>query len=302
MAGNDLFVRFWGVRGSYAVPGQNTMRHGGNTSCIEVRAKNHIIILDAGTGIINLGHRMMDEIKQADPAKPFAINILFSHTHHDHIQGLPYFAPAYHSNCVLNLFGPRTYSQDLRQSLSFNMAPQYSPIELEELHSTININNITDNHLLVFEGNAAAPSVLTANGIEQKATNGVRILIQRNYAHPKVGTFIFRIEANGKSIVYATDTEGYIGGDKRLIDFAKDANLLIHDAQYDPEEYLECQGFGHSTYEMAAQLAEAANVENLVLFHHDPCHDDDRLSQMEAKARELFPNTTAGAEGLEFAF
>lgn len=305
MAGNDITVRFWGVRGSYPVPGQSTMRYGGNTSCIEVRAKEHIIILDAGTGIINLGNQLLKEIQQKhsrNTDKPIVINLLFSHTHHDHIQGIPYFAPAYLNDCVINFYGPKTFSQDLEQILSVNMAPQYSPIELDELKSKINMHNINENHILVFPENSDTPKVFSQNETKNNTAKNIQVQMMRNYAHPKIGTFIFKIETNGKSIIYATDTEGYIGRDTRLIKFAKDADLLIHDAQYDPKEYLETQGFGHSTYEMAAEVANAANVKHLVLFHHDPFHDDDKLAEMEVKAKELFPNTTAGAEGLEFTF
>ena len=128
----------------------------------------------------------------------------------------------------------------------------------------------------------------------------------RSYAHPKIGVFFFKIEVNGKSVVYATDTEGYVGNDTRLIQFAKDTELLIHDGQYDPDEYLDKnfskQGFGHSTYDMAAKVASEAGAKRLALFHHDPSHDDDKLADMEAKAKELFPNTMVATEGVEFSF
>ncbi|MFQ5751590.1 MAG: MBL fold metallo-hydrolase [bacterium] len=309
MAGNDLLVRFWGVRGSYPVPGQNTMRYGGNTSCIEVRAKNHIIILDAGTGIINLGKRLLQELQQKaskGAQQSLAINLLFSHTHYDHVQGFPYFLPAYQLESVLNVYGPKAFSQELAHIISSTMAPQFSPIELDELTAQINIQNINENHLLIFNENSDQPNICTQNQLQQPLRQDVLIRLMRSYAHPKVGVFAFRVEVNDKSVVYATDTEGYVGGDSRMINFAKEAELLIHDAQYEPEEYTDAkfpkQGFGHSTYEMAANVARTANVKHLVLFHHDPAHDDDKIADMEAKTRGLFPNTTAAAEGLEFTF
>lgn len=304
MAENDLFVRFWGVRGSHPVPGQSTLRYGGNTSCVEVRAKNHIIILDAGTGIVNLGNRLLDEFQKS---KDQALNltILFSHTHFDHLQGIPFFLPAYQPNCVLNLYGPKVFSQDLEQILTQSMEPEYSPIELEELKAQINFHTLHENHALLLKENSHEPTVVWQQDLNNNSKEPV-VKVMRSYAHPKIGVLFFKVEVNGKSVVYATDTEGYVGNDTRLIEFARDAELLIHDAQYDRDEYLDAnfpkQGFGHSTYEMAANVATRAGVNKLALFHHDPSHDDEKLADMEAKAKELYPNTMVAAEGAEFSF
>ncbi|MFQ5707170.1 MAG: MBL fold metallo-hydrolase [bacterium] len=307
MAGDDLTVRFWGVRGSYPVPGQNTLRFGGNTSCVEIRAKNHLIILDAGTGIINLGKKLLQE-KSANTANHKSLaavaTLLITHTHHDHIQGLPYFLPAYEMDYVLYVYGPKTYSDDLAKVLSRSMDPYYSPIRLEELSSQKIIKNLSDQDLLVLGAKSPAPELCTPNGVHINPQKDVIIHILRSYAHPKDGVFVFKIEANSKSIVYATDTEGYAGGDSRLIEFSKGTDLLIHDAQYDPQEYMDVsfpkQGFGHSTYEMAAKVAREADAKRLILFHHDPSHSDAKISEMEKQAQAIFPNTQAGAEGLEF--
>jgi ribonuclease BN (tRNA processing enzyme) len=272
-----------------------------------VRAKNHIIILDAGTGIINLGNRLIEEMKANAKAKnrePFVINLFISHTHHDHVQGLPFFAPANHFGSVLNVFGPRSFSQELKQTLSLTMDPQYSPLEMDELSSQINIRNINENQSVVLNHDVRVPHLHAQSEGEKDLGDDISVKLMRSYAHPKVGVFAFRIEFKNKVVVYATDTEGYVGGDSRLTEFSKNADLLIHDAQYDPHQYMDPsspkQGFGHSTYEMAAEVAKAANAKHLVLFHHDPAHDDDKIAEMEAKARKLFPNSTAGAEGLEF--
>ncbi len=304
MAGHDLSVRLCGVRGSYPVPGQEFSSFGGNTACIEVRAGKHVIIMDAGTGIIELGNRLVPEIKEhaQKSREPFEVTIVFSHTHHDHIQGLPYFAPAYLDECALNIFGTQTFSQSLEQILSGYMGPQYSPVELEELHARLRIQHLSENDALVFPAGSRTPELRKRTEAKHTASGDVVLDLLRNYAHPKIGTYVIRTAVAGKSVVYATDTEGYVGGDRRLTEFARNTNLLIHDAQYDVEQYLETQGFGHSTYKMAAEVANAAKVENLVLFHHDPYHDDHKLREMEHAAQELFPDTTAGSEGQTFEF
>jgi len=168
----------------------------------------------------------------------------------------------------------------------------------------MNFHNLHENNALVFKENSDKPTLVWQNELNDSTDAVVKIM--RSYAHPKIGVFIFRVEVNGKSVVYATDTEGYVGNDTRLIEFAKNTELLIHDAQYDPEEYLDKnfskQGFGHSTYAMAANVAEEAGAKRLALFHHAPSHGDEKLAEMEAKAKELFPNTMIGTEGVEFRF
>ncbi len=302
MASYDFLIRFWGVRGSYPVPGHRTLRYGGNTSCVEVRTRHHLLILDAGTGIIHLGKQLTHEINQSKK-RGLKLVLLISHTHHDHIQGLPYFTPAYNMDTVLYIYGPRTFSDDLVQILSRTMEPNYSPIGLDELNSQKVIQNVGERAVLVLRQDSETPLVCTSNSLKYDSRKDVLVRVMRSYAHPKDGVFVFRIESNGKSLVYATDTEGYAGGDTRLIEFARDADLIIHDAQYDPQEYLDPvspkQGFGHSTYEMATEVARKAGAKQLVLFHHDPWHDDAKIAEMESKARELFPSTVAGAEGLE---
>ncbi|MFQ5677535.1 MAG: MBL fold metallo-hydrolase [bacterium] len=306
MAGNDLLVRFWGVRGSHPVPGPSTLKYGGHTSCLEIRTKDHIIILDAGTGIINLGNQLVKEFNASSAKKVLNLTILISHTHSDHVQGIPFFAPAYLGHCVLNIYGPKVSSQSLAEILTHAMEPQYSPIELDELKARMNIQNLHENDAVIFNAKSEAPDLVKQNELIHNPKQDVVVRVMRSYAHPKMGVFFFKIAVNGKSVVYATDTEGYVGNDTRLIDFAKGTDLLIHDAQYDPDEYLDAnfpkQGFGHSTYEMAAQVAREAGAQQLVLFHHDPSHDDEKLAAMAAKAQELFPNTAAAAEGMEFSF
>lgn len=305
-AAGKLVIKFWGVRGSYPVPGAGTAQFGGNTSCVEIRNDHHRIIFDAGTGIIGLGDQILKEYRtpDADSTKPLAFSILLSHTHHDHIQALPFFQPAYLSQASMYVFGPQLLGFDLRESISETMNARYCPVRLEEMNSHKVIVNIADTDRLLYQNSNKVPRVITARD-EMPVLHHEDLLVSilHSYAHPKDGVFIFKVQNNGQSVVYATDTEGYRGGDSRIINFALGADVLIHDSQYTTEEYTDTlqpkQGFGHSTVDMACEVAEKANVKQLVLFHHDPRHDDDTMKRLEEHARRLFKNVIAAYEGLE---
>ncbi len=297
-----LSVRFWGVRGSYPVPGPSTAHYGGNTPCVEVRADGQIIILDAGTGIIPLGKKLLQEDSLNHPASPLKLILLISHTHHDHIQGLPFFLPAHLGKGILYIFGPPGMDGAFEDTLSRAMLPPYSPLRLEEMPSTKVIRSLRESQAILLRPGESDPVLYNVfhDRVPDNA-GAVQIRVMRSYSHPKGGTYVFRIEAGGKSVVFATDTEGYVGGDARLIAFARGANLLIHDAQYTTAEYLDPdapkQGYGHSTVDMAVGVAKEAGVGRLILFHHDPDHDDDTIRRMEAYARNHFPATDAAREG-----
>ncbi len=291
-------VRFKGVRGSHPVPGKTTLKYGGNTSCVEVWAGGRLIILDAGTGVIDLGNDLMAQ--QIESQQPMTATMLFSHTHHDHTQGFPFFVPAYQGTSTLYMFGPKTFDQDLEEVLSRAMLPSSFPVTLYELKAFKIISNIDDSEMvLIGPDNEPIVRNIYRDRVELDK-NMVQIRILRSMFHPSGGVNVFRIEWGGKSMVYATDVEGVVGGDMRLAAFAKGADLLIHDAQYTRDEYIQTprQGWGHSTPEMATFVAEMAQVGQLVLFHHDPAHDDARLDEMAASAQKLFPNTTMAYEGL----
>lgn len=293
-------VTFWGVRGSYPAPGPLTARVGGNTACVEVQAGMHRIILDAGTGIIRLGSALATQ-HQADKM-PIVATVLFTHTHHDHTQGFPFFKPLYFQTTTLYVFGPKTLEEDLHEVLSRAMLPPVFPITLDQLPCVRIVRNLNEGETVVLSANHAEPQVV--NG-RLPASLGVpeNVLIHalRSYAHPQ-GVYLYRIEYQGKALVYATDTEGYVGGDQRLIRFARDAALLIHDAQYIEAEYaspqMSKQGWGHSTWQMAVNIAQAAHVKELVLFHHDPDHSDEMLDELERDARAAFPATRLAREGM----
>lgn len=307
-----LIVKFWGVRGSYPVPGPKTVKYGGNTSCVEIRNAKHRIILDAGTGIIGLGDVILAEYRAQNGGSPdspqaeksLVLSILLSHTHYDHIQALPFFQPAYLSQTSLYVFGPQLLGFDLRESISETMTARYCPVRLEEMNSHKVIANMADTDRLLFQNSNKVPRLISARDeLPVIAREDLLVSMMHSYSHPKDGVFIFKVQNNGHTVVYATDTEGYTGGDSRLIKFAQGADILIHDAQYTHEEYTDVQdpkqGFGHSTINMACEVADKAQAKQLVLFHHDPRHDDESMARVEAYARRLFKNVIAAREGLE---
>ena len=292
---NELKVRFWGVRGSYPTPGAGTVKYGGNTASVEVCAGKRTIIFDAGTGIIPLG-RELARTKRASE-----ILILLSHMHHDHTQGFPFFVPAYMPSARLHIYGPDGTHESMKNVLERNQSSETFPIGLREMASSKDIQAVRDSQVVVWDedGVRVAESGL---GVSEDA---VVIRIHKSYAHPG-GVYVYRLTWRGKAVVYATDTEGYIGTDKRLVAFARDADVLIHDAQYLDEHYrgqLEgfpaSQGFGHSTVTMACEVAAAARAGQLILFHHEPSYSDDIIAGMEQTAKGLFADTISAYEGLE---
>jgi len=297
---DKFIVRFRGVRGSYPMPGPATLRVGGNTACVEVWAGGHLIIIDAGTGIIGLGKDLMKKYRASGGKEPIVATVLFSHTHHDHTQGFPFFEPAREGPSVLYMFGPKTFYEDIEEALARAMLAPSFPVALAELKSLKVIGNIEESEIIVLD-QGRGPQILNVYRDEREhSPEAVEISVMRSHAHPKGGVSIYKINWMGKSMVHATDTESYVGGDTRLIEFARGADLLIHDAQYTNEEYVTDpkQGWGHSTPEMAIAIAQAAGVKKLVLFHHDPSHDDETLAGIERKAQEAFPNTILAYEGL----
>ncbi len=295
-------VTFWGVRGSFPVPGPDTVRFGGNTPCVEIEANGHTIILDAGTGIVRLGNDLLRRAKEK--SEPVRATLLFSHMHHDHTQGFPFFTPAYMGSSVLNIFGPRVFERDLEETLAHSMLPPSFPVALQEMNSLKFLRNMTETDVIIL--GTGEDAVTVHNFYHEQVEDNpefVRIKALRSYAHPE-GVLIYRIEWRGKSVIYATDTEGYVNIDQRLATFARDADLLIHDAQYSEAHYLgqtgvgATQGWGHSTPQMACAVAQAAGAKRLVLFHHEPRYSDEMIGQLEQEAQAVFPTAVAAYEGL----
>ena len=292
---DELRVKFWGVRGSYPAPGAGTVKYGGNTASVEIRAGERTIILDAGTGSIPLG-RELARTKRANE-----LVLLFSHLHHDHTQGFPFFVPAYLPNARLDIFGPDGTHESLKNVLEHNQSSETFPISLRDMASTKNIQAVRESQVIVWDD---AGVRVTESGIGVN-DDAVVIRIHKSYAHPG-GVYVYRITWHGKSVVYATDTEGYVGTDRKLVQFAKDADVLIHDAQYLEEHYRgqlvgfpSTQGFGHSTVTMACEVALASEAGRLVLFHHDPSYTDEMVAGMERTAKNSFADSAAAYEGLE---
>jgi len=295
---NELRVKFWGVRGSYPTPGTGTVKYGGNTASVEVRAGERTIILDAGTGIIPLG-RELARTKRAGE-----ILLLFSHLHHDHTQGFPFFVPAYMPGTKLHIFGPDGTHESMRNVLERNQSSETFPVGLRDMSSTKNIQAVRESQVIVWDETGVRVAESTV-GLDNEAA--VVIRIYKSHAHPG-GVYVYRITWRGKSVVYATDTEGYVGTDRKLVHFAKDADVLIHDAQYLEEHYRgqlvgfpSTQGYGHSTVTMACEVAAASETGQLILFHHDPAYSDELVAGMEATAKSLFADSVAAYEGLEIA-
>jgi phosphoribosyl 1,2-cyclic phosphodiesterase len=274
-----LTVRFWGVRGSIAAAGSDTAQVGGNTSCVEVRAGDQLIILDAGTGLRPLGASLVAR------GAPVQADLLVSHFHWDHIQGFPFFTPAFLPSTRLTLHGAGDGDEAVRGAFAAQMRAPHFPVGLDAMRAA-----------LAFR--AVAPGADFALGKARVRAAAAR--------HPN-GCLAFRIEHARRSVVYATDTEhDAVSGrvDGNLLDLARGADLLIYDAQYTPDEYAGARGapkigWGHSTAAEGARLARAAGVGQLVLFHHDPSHDDWEIARIEAETRAFFPNTVAAREGLE---
>ena len=265
-------LKFWGVRGSTPTPQIENLGYGGNTPCLEVRLPGgEVFIFDAGTGIRNLGSALLDENR----AREMRVCIFLTHFHWDHIQGIPFFAPLYEPNNHLR-FISHCSTGPLEEILQGQMAKPYFPVN--------------------FEAATRHREFMQLDGMEW---NEGDLRVQPfPLTHPQ-GAAGYRIEANGATVVYATDHEhGVREADDRIREMASGADVLIYDAQYTPVEYEKHRGWGHSTWKEAVAIANDAQVKQLVLFHHDPSHNDEAVSRIADEARACFENAVAAREGL----
>ena len=281
-------VRFWGVRGSIPVPGPKTIKYGGNTSCIEIRGdKNELLILDAGTGLRELGNFLIaNDLKKG----PLNINILLSHTHWDHIQGFPVFGPSFIPSTKITFRGPVNFSGALSEIVAGQMNYSYFPIKLDELKAKINFIELQEDSFEIG-----------------------KFKITTKYLNHPILTLGYRIQYDDKTFVSLYDTEPYRNlfisnsdeddeidkeameeadnyvreMNNKLVNFGKNADLCVYDAQYKTEEYKSKKGWGHSTIDHAIENSIKAKAKRLALFHHDPLREDEQLDKIQKYAKGL---------------
>jgi phosphoribosyl 1,2-cyclic phosphodiesterase/CheY-like chemotaxis protein len=282
--------KFWGVRGSVPTPGPATVHFGGNTSCIEVRAGKEIIILDAGTGLRPLGAALVDEFN----GEPLNLTLLLTHTHWDHIQGLPFFRPIYQPQCRLRILGYEGARKGLVNVLTGQMESPYFPVLFDELPGNIQIEELKDMEFTVGD-----------------------VRVQAWFAnHPGICVG-YRLNTSEGSLAFFPDTEPHTrqhnasSGDsfdsqaaldyartqeQKSIEFLRGTDALILDSQYDCEEYQQHIGWGHGCVDSAVEFAIKAEIKKLFLFHHDPEHDDTKIESMVAHARKLVVEAKASLQ------
>jgi phosphoribosyl 1,2-cyclic phosphodiesterase/DNA-binding response OmpR family regulator len=278
-------VRFWGTRGSIAKPGPSTVRYGGNTSCVQVvSAAGTLLVIDCGTG----GHELGQALLREGPRRG---HILISHTHWDHIQGIPFFTPLFVPGFEWDFYAPQGFGDSIRSTLAGQMEYTYFPVTPDAFGATVRYNNLSEGTFRIDD-----------------------VTIRTRFLNHPALTLAFRIEVDGAALVYACDhephsrqlaaAEGPVAGqDEAHAEFLRGADLVIHDAQYTAEEYPAKAGWGHSTVEYATHICEWAGVKRLALTHHDPTRTDDAIDEIVARLRSgLGPDAEmelfAAAEGL----
>ena len=283
-------VKFRGTRGSYPTPKATHLKYGGNTSCVEVNVRDQLIILDAGTGIIELGENLTREHilsgGSTDERKPIRATLILSHIHIDHIQGLPFFSPEFIKTTKLEVYGPDLGKENLKDTISTLLYDKSFPVSLEEIQGAININSFSQRLVLVIKENGEHVIYNLAEFKKENVNeNDIVITAYKTTAHPKNGCLCIKISYKDKVLVYATDKECYVGSDKKFIDFAYGWGVWIHDAQYTHQDYISPiapkQGYGHSTFDMAIDAMNQTKAKNLVFFHYDPGYDDKKLDKIK---------------------
>ena len=289
-------IKFYGVRGSYPVPGADTNKYGGNTTCVsihkEVEGKIIRIIIDCGTGAVALGREIVGNYFAGSESIE-NMTILFTHLHPDHTQAFPFFAPNYFEKCKIHLMGMKTLRKHIGIVLEQTMIPPTFPIEYKDLKSNRKHYELKDKNTLYFKKDGQ----FSTTGDKIKEEDLVfKVDVMQAYApsHPQQGSIYYKITdiKTGKTVSCVWDLESHAGGDKAVINFTKGSDILIHDTQYTNEEYnsdkIVVQGFGHSSYEMAIENAEQAKISGkLICTHYNPSHTDQRLDQIAAHVNKI---------------
>jgi phosphoribosyl 1,2-cyclic phosphodiesterase len=277
-----MLIKFWGVHGSLPRPGPSTLKFGGNTACVEIRCGNLLLILDAGSGIRELGEDLLIRCRDKNGNRQKIVaHIFFSHLHWDHVQGFPFFAPLFTDGNEFYLYSGKNLNANVYGVMKNQMAPPHFPISLDSIPASLHFSNLDPGDTVIL---------------------GDCTIHTRELNHPG-GSYGYRIEKNGKVVVYATDTEHVDELDDGIMDLARDGDILIFDSMFTPDQYtgkLDNQprrSWGHSTWQTGVELAIAAGCKRLVLFHHG--NADDVVEQIQNKARKRFSQTTAACEGLE---
>ncbi|MCB1201309.1 MAG: MBL fold metallo-hydrolase [Leptospiraceae bacterium] len=274
---HNIKIKFYGTRGSIPISGSQFNEYGGNTTCVLVEADDQICIIDAGTGIRNLGN---DLLQREFAGQGGFARIFFTHTHWDHIQGFPFFIPLYIPGNHFEIYGQTKTVQekvwDIETSLIGQTNYMYFPINLKDMASKKTFKDISPGQTLQFGELKISTIALT---------------------HPNV-TLGFRFDCGKNSFVFCTDVEHNDQLIRDLAEFSRNADVLAYDCQYTPEEYENGkQGWGHSTFEKAIEICKLGSVKKLSMIHHDPAHDDKAIRNIESRARTLFPAATAVKEG-----
>lgn len=265
-------VTFWGTRGSIPCSGRNYLRYGGNTSCVEVRCGEHLIILDGGSGIRNLGEALVADA-------PALIDIFLTHSHFDHVCGLPFFAPFHLPAVRLRLWGGHFQAgMTMQATLAAFMTPPFFPVTPSVFQATVEYRDFRTGDIL---------------------HPGKGISVETVALHHPQGATGYCVAFQGRKVCYFTDTEALPDGpDPDHVEVARGADLLIVDAMFTDEELRACAGWGHQSWRQAIELADAAEVRTLVLFHHHPMHDDTFMDAVAREARAMRPDVIVARENL----
>jgi phosphoribosyl 1,2-cyclic phosphodiesterase len=277
-----MIAKFFGVRGSIPVCSPEFQDFGGNTTCVQIKIKetNNIAIFDAGTGIRDLGKEFI-----ASGHKQEELFIAFSHFHWDHIQGFPFFDPAFNKKQKINILamGSGREIKCLEEIFKVQMQEEYFPVPLANMGAEFNFM-LLDQSMEIFGGDTSGSKPI--------------LVITNRHNHPG-GAYGYRLERDGKVFVFCTDVEHGDEIDQNVVRLAEGADLLIHEAQYTSEELKDKKGWGHSSYEQAIQVAEMAGVKQLAITHHDPDHDDEFLTKMEKQCQQRFKDCFLAREKME---